>query len=48
LVIPVGENTFGHPDPEVVGTLVGAGMRVLRTDLDRDVVIRLPTPDSQP
>ncbi len=47
-VIPVGENTFGHPDPEVIGTLAGAGMRVMRTDLDGDVLIRLPIPESPP
>lgn len=47
-VIMVGENSFGHPDPLVLKTLVGAGMKVWRTDLDGDVVIRLPFQESRP
>ncbi len=47
-VIMVGENSFGHPDPLVLQTLVGAGLKVWRTDLDGDVVIRLPSQESRP
>lgn len=47
-VIMVGENSFGHPDPLVLQTLMGAGMKVWRTDLDGDVVIRLPSQESRP
>jgi competence protein ComEC len=39
-VISVGEhNPYGHPAPATLATLVGAGVRVLRTDGDGDVVI---------
>ncbi len=47
-VIQVGENSFGHPAPEIVDVLVHAGMLVQRTDRDHDVVIPMPFPGSQP
>ena len=47
-VIQVGENSFGHPALEVVDVLIGAGMRVQRTDRDHDVVIPMPFPGSRP
>ncbi len=47
-VIQVGENSFGHPAPEIVDVLVGAGMLVQRTDRDHDVVIPMPFLGSQP
>lgn len=47
-VIMVGDNSFGHPDPLVLQTLTGAGMKVWRTDLDGDVVIRLPSQENRP
>jgi competence protein ComEC len=40
-VISVGPNDFGHPAPEVLAVLEGAGAEVHRTDLEGDVVIRL-------
>lgn len=40
-VIPVGgRNRYGHPHPEVLARLAGAGARVLRTDRDGTVVVR--------
>jgi len=47
-VIQVGENSFGHPAPEIVDALVSKGVRVQRTDHDHDVIIRMPFLDSQP
>lgn len=41
-VISVGPNTFGHPSAEVVSALEEAGVEVLRTDEDGDVIIPLP------
>lgn len=38
-VIPVGPNTYGHPSPEIVAALTDAGTRVLRTDLNGDIVL---------
>lgn len=38
-VIPVGNNSYGHPTPEVVGRLIQDGVMVFRTDLDGNVVI---------
>ena len=32
-------NRFGHPAPEVVGRLAGAGVRVFRTDRDGDLAL---------
>jgi competence protein ComEC len=41
-VIPVGyRSRFGHPHPEVLERLAAAGARVLRTDLDGAVSVRL-------
>ena len=34
-------NRFGHPSPEVVKRLAGAGVRVFRTDRDGDVALTL-------
>ncbi len=37
-LVPVGTgNTYGHPNPAVLGRLARGGARVLRTDLDGDV-----------
>ncbi len=38
-VVSVGPNQFGHPAPEVLATLTGAGAEVHRTDLDGDLVL---------
>lgn len=38
-VISVGTNDFGHPAPEVIDELEGAGTEVIRTDLTGDVVL---------
>jgi competence protein ComEC len=41
-VVSVGEgNSFGHPHGEVTGRLEERGIRLLRTDRDGDVRIRL-------
>ena len=40
-IISVGPNPFGHPSAEVVSVLEGAGVEVLRTDDDGDVIIPL-------
>jgi competence protein ComEC len=40
-IISVGPNTFGHPSAEVVAALEDAGVDVLRTDRDGDVIIQL-------
>jgi competence protein ComEC len=40
-IISVGPNNFGHPSAEVVSVLEGAGVEVLRTDDDGDVIIPL-------
>ncbi len=39
-VVSSGENDYGHPNPEVVATLVEAGSVVLMTDIVGDVVLR--------
>jgi competence protein ComEC len=40
-LISVGaDNSYGHPDQEVIGRLYRAGARVLRTDHSGDVVVR--------
>lgn len=42
-VIPVGaENKYGHPHKETIDRLAKFGIKVLRTDYDGDVVLRLP------
>ncbi|MEW2382916.1 ComEC/Rec2 family competence protein [Micromonospora sp. NPDC047707] len=39
-LVPVGAgNTYGHPNPAVLGRLARAGARVLRTDVDGDVAV---------
>lgn len=41
-VIAAGyRNRFGHPAPEVLGRYAGLGTRILRTDLDGAVTVRL-------
>ncbi|HIE21539.1 MAG TPA: MBL fold metallo-hydrolase [Acidimicrobiia bacterium] len=40
-VISVGPNEFGHPSPSVLDILEGAGVRVVRTDRQGDVVVPL-------
>ena len=41
-VISVGaDNPYGHPAPATLATLAGAGVPVLRTDLDGEVVIEV-------
>jgi len=37
-VVSVGPNQFGHPSPDVLGTLTAAGADIHRTDLDGDLV----------
>ena len=41
-IISVGRNTYGHPNPEMLGRLAAAGVRVWRTD--RMGTIRWPIP----
>ncbi len=44
-VISVGEeNTFGHPRPEVLRALAGAGVRVWRTDRHGDITLPAGAP----
>ena len=38
-VISVGNNSFGHPSPEVVTTLTQIGARILRTDQTGDIEV---------
>jgi len=38
-VIQVGENTYGHPHPEVLSIFEKTGTRILRTDKDGDIKI---------
>jgi competence protein ComEC len=38
-VVSVGENTYGHPVPEVLAWIRATGAEVLRTDLEGDVTI---------
>jgi competence protein ComEC len=40
-VIPVGENSFGHPDPDTLALLAAAGVSVARTDERGDVAVVL-------
>jgi competence protein ComEC len=41
-VISVGaSNPYGHPAPETVDELATAGVPVLRTDLDGEIVIEV-------
>ena len=41
-VVSVGPNQYGHPSIELLTDLEQAGMEIRRTDLEGDVVIRLP------
>jgi competence protein ComEC len=40
-VIPVGENSYGHPDPDALDILAAAGVPVVRTDQRGDVALTL-------
>jgi len=40
-VISVGKNRYGHPTEEVLTRLEDEGIRVLRTDLEGDVVVEI-------
>jgi competence protein ComEC len=40
-VIPVGENSYGHPDPDTLEVLAAAGVPALRTDERGDVGLTL-------
>jgi len=39
-VISVGKNSFGHPSLRILRKLERVGSKVLRTDLDRDIIYR--------
>ncbi|HUF12730.1 MAG TPA: DNA internalization-related competence protein ComEC/Rec2 [Longimicrobiales bacterium] len=42
-IIPVGRrNRYGHPHPTVIRRLADAGIRVYRTDVHGDIVLRVP------
>jgi competence protein ComEC len=43
-VVSVGENTYGHPVPEVLDWIRATGAEVLRTDLAGDVTVTLGGP----
>lgn len=46
VVVPVGyRNRFGHPRADVLGRYAAAGARVLRTDLDGAITVRLAADD---
>ncbi|MBQ3225740.1 MAG: MBL fold metallo-hydrolase, partial [Clostridia bacterium] len=36
--IPVGENNYGHPHPDILERLISAGTSIYRADRDKDVV----------
>ena len=40
-VIPVGENSYGHPTQETLDRLSQEGVNIFRTDLDKDVGIKI-------
>ena len=40
-VIPVGENTFGHPSKEVLERLADKDVAVFRTDINKDIIFIL-------
>lgn len=40
-VIPVGENGYGHPDPQTLDVLKAEGVPVVRTDRQGDVTVTL-------
>ncbi|NEN76824.1 MBL fold metallo-hydrolase [Nocardioides zeae] len=43
-LVSVGaDNTYGHPDPDLLHTLEAGGTRVFRTDLAGDLVVTRPT-----
>jgi competence protein ComEC len=39
--VSVGENSFGHPTPDLLAALIAAGMTIRRTDIEGDVVVPL-------
>lgn len=39
VVIQVGENSYGHPSPEVLANLEQFGIQILRTDINGDIKI---------
>lgn len=39
VIISVGENSYGHPTPEVLGRIAACGATIYRTDLDGTVTI---------
>jgi competence protein ComEC len=40
-IIPVGENSYGHPHADVVKRLQAISQNVLRTDIDGDIRVRI-------
>jgi competence protein ComEC len=40
-IVSYGSNTYGHPDPEIIATLVEAGSEVLETFIEGDITISL-------
>ena len=40
VVISVGENSYGHPDPSVLERIATAGAEVLRTDQNGTITVR--------
>lgn len=38
-IVSVGQNTFGHPSPEIIAGLEAAGVAVRRTDEEGDIVV---------
>lgn len=46
-VVSVGENSYGHPHPDVLGRLERRGIRVHRTDETGDVTYRCHTPENR-
>ncbi len=41
-VVSVGENTYGHPVPEILAWLTEDGALVARTDRLGDVIVEVP------
>jgi competence protein ComEC len=46
-VVSVGENTYGHPVPEVLDWIRATGAEVLRTDVTGDVIVAFAEPGLQ-
>jgi competence protein ComEC len=40
-VVSVGENSFGHPHPDVISAIANAGIAIQRTDAEGDIVVAL-------